>query len=652
MSFASRTIRAALALSLAAGGAVCLAGEPARPGEPGAQQPGTPAAQETTLAQLVAPPLTEAEERLRSQLQPRIAADAQSAVARRTWRYLRSTDAAMLGLKKNLVIRLAGRQPLLAEQALLEARAVFDPVLQVNVSDSQTRHAVRWITTEITRMTFAQGACQAIPTPPGAATNGRPDVTQICFAVPGATQVLAGPAYAAPAPDEHPGKNEVVSTVVELTQRLPWGPVLKLVESSIYNQTYYSVANSYFTYDKPWTSSMFVQLTLPLPGTKGFGPFSQGDFAIRLAETNAQRAPWEVKAAINGILLQIDLAFWDVVESAENLAATMENKKLVESIAARIERMYKQQLVSGFEKAQMDAELARVGVEEELALRTYYSASTALAALVEDEPGRIADQILFPAGYAAEPPSGERPTLDQAQQASLERRPELQVRRAELEANKLAAGFAENQARPDISADLSTTLAQNGSVIGYNTVVDSFGRLKVPDRLSSSGALTYVLPLGQRAAKAALKTANTNVQASEHAARISANEVIREVNDAFAAYSSALARVTQAEEALKLSEFAYRLVERRFEIGEFVSQVELNRNRREVLGARTSLISARIDVRRAWSRLLGAQGVLAERYPEMHAYNDFERSRLAALAASKALRFFAAQPAGAAARTQ
>jgi outer membrane protein TolC len=288
----------------------------------------------------------------------------------------------------------------------------------------------------------------------------------------------------------------------------------------------------------------------------------------------------------------------------------------------------------------MDAELARVGVEEELALRTYYSASTALAALVEDEPGRIAEQIIFPAGYAGEARTGERPTLDEAQRASLERRPELKIRKAELEANRLVAGFAESQARPDISADLSMTLAQNGSVIGYNTVVDSVGRLKVPDRLATNGALTWVAPLGLRAAKAAVKTANTNVQASEHAERISANEVIREVNDAFAAYSSALARVTEAEEALKLSEFAYQLVERRFEIGEFVSQVELNRNRREVLAGRASLISARIDARRAWSSLLAAQGALAERYPEMHAYNDFERHRLAALAANKALRFF------------
>jgi hypothetical protein len=71
-----------------------------------------------------------------------------------------------------------------------------------------------------------------------------------------------------------------------------------------------------------------------------------------------------------------------------------------------------------------------------------------------------------------------------------------------------------------------------------------------------------------------------------------------------------------------------------------VSQVELNRNRRDVLAARLSLINAQIDVRRTQSRLLAAQGVIAERYPGTHAYNDFERHRIATLGANKALKFF------------
>jgi outer membrane protein TolC len=135
------------------------------------------------------------------------------------------------------------------------------------------------------------------------------------------------------------------------------------------------------------------------------------------------------------------------------------------------------------------------------------------------------------------------------------------------------------------------------------------------------------------AARANQAAAEINHQAAEAG-------VILDVNDAVSAYGSALRRVENAQDALKLSEFAYGQVERRFTLGEAVSQVELNRNRRDLLAARLALISARIDVRRAESSLLAAQGTIAERYPAMHPYNDFDRHRLARLAAAGGMHFF------------
>jgi outer membrane protein TolC len=146
--------------------------------------------------------------------------------------------------------------------------------------------------------------------------------------------------------------------------------------------------------------------------------------------------------------------------------------------------------------------------------------------------------------------------------------------------------------------------------------------------------------VGRRAEHAGVTSASANLAAGEYAARFTANDVIRDVNDAYSAYSSSLTRVQAAQDALKLSELAFQQVEKRFQIGERVSQVELNRNRRDVLGAKQALINAQIDVQRANSRLLAAQGVIADRYPGMHAYNDFERHRVAMLGSNKALKYF------------
>lgn len=627
-------VTAGFALCLTAMAAVGFAADEAAP-----PQPANPASS-VSLPELLAPPLTEREEKLRAVIQPRIADDVQSAVARRSWRYISATDAVMLGLKKNLSIRLAGRQPQLAEAALLEARAVFDPLVQITVNQSETNQFGRSMTAQITRMTFVQGACQGIITAPGADSNNKPDVTQICFSVPGASTQFTGPVRAAPDPDSQPGVNRVKTATVDVTQQLPWGPVLRLSESSVYNKSFYSVGGQSYTYDAPWASSVFAQLSLPIPGTKNFGEFSPKDYAIKAVEKSTERAYWDVKSVINSILLQIDLAYWDLVESAESLAATTENRKLVEALAPSFERLFKQEVISQFDKSQIDAELARARVEEELALRNYYTVSTALAALVEDDSGKIADQILFPAGFSAPGAEFPPPKLDEIQQTSLKHRPELMSRKVDSELSRLNASFAERATRPDVSANLSGTYRQDASVYGYRTLSQSFNRLGEPDQKSFSGSLTFVEPLGRRAAKAALSVANTNVTASDYAARISANDVIREANDAYSAYFSSLSRVQAAEEALKLSEFAYQLVDKKFHIGEFVSQVELNRNRRDVLAARLSVINAHIDVRRAQSRLLAAQGVIADRYPGMRAFNDFERHRIAALGANKALKFF------------
>jgi|GEM_PF-1621042 len=638
MNAARACIGLAVWLGAAAGaGFAAEAGVTGQPAEAAAA--GSAAQAGMSLSSLVAPTLTEHEEKLRADILPRIASDAQSAVARKGWRYIRLTDAAMLGLQKNLSLRLAGRQPQLTREVLLEARAVFDPVLQVSVSQSATDLYGRSMSALIYHKSFIQGACQDITQAPGAATNGKPDVTQICFAAP-VKQEIAGTVSATPNSDAHPETNRPAVTSVGITQQLPWGPVLRLVDTSTYNKTYYSTAGQSFSYGAPWSSSLFAELTLPLPGAKGFGPLSPNDYAIKIAQKGGERAFWDVKTAVNSILLQIDLAYWDLVAGLENLAVTMENRKLVASLSPGFERMYKQDLVSRFDKSQMDAELARVRVDEELALNNYYRASTALAALLVDDPGNTAEFILFPAGFSSAANEPLQPKLDEVQQASLKGRPEMMARQVDAEAGKLTLGFAQNQARADLSAVISTTASQDASVYGYKGIGGSLQDLVSPDQRNVSAALTSNYVFGQRAALAGIKTANANLAAAEYASKLTANGVIRDVNDAYSAYSSSLIRVQAAQDALKLSEFAYQQVEKRFQIGERVSQVELNRNRRDVLAGRQALINARIDVHRAQSRLLAAQGVIADRYPGKLAYNDFERHRVAMLGASKVLKYF------------
>ena len=338
--------------------------------------PASPEPSSTPLAvsvpTFIAPEAHAHDAKLGQVVMAKVAEDYQRAEARKGWRFVDHSELAILGLRKNLLARLAGLQPLLAQEALLEASALFDPVLEVSVNLSVADQTARSITTNIIRQKYRLGPqCQVLMTVPTAATNNRADIWKLCFAKKDGSVELTGPVYAVPPSTEHPGKNKAAVTSVGITQQLPWGPVLTVVDTSTYNKTYYSTMGHSYSYDAAWTSSLFASLSIPLPGTKGFGPLAPADYSVKLAQINNQRAFMDVKAAINNILLEIDLAYWSLVSAAENLAVIIENTKLLGLLESSFRRRYEQKLITSFDKLQFDTEIAQAKLDEELALDNY-----------------------------------------------------------------------------------------------------------------------------------------------------------------------------------------------------------------------------------------------------------------------------------------
>ena len=595
------------------------------------------------LPTMIAPPVNAYDVNLAEVVMARVSTDPQRMDGRKGWRFVDRAELAILGLRKNLAARLAGRQPLLAQEALLEASALFDPVLQVSVNLSVSDQTARSMTTTIYRQTYKQSAnnCQELVQTPNASTNNRADIFRLCFAKKDQIITLDNQTvYAVTPSDEHPGKNKTAVTSVGITQQLPWGPVLSVVDTSTYNKTYYSTMGGNYSYDAPWSSSLFASLSMPLPGTKGFGPLAQADYSIKIAQLNNERSTLDVKAAINNILLEIDLAYWNLVSTAESLAVVIENTKLTKLLEPSFSRLYEQNLITNFDNLQFVSELAQAKLDEELALDNFYQASTALAGLLTDKPEDIFDEILFPVGFTYEDKNLSIQPLGEVQELALKKRPEILAQKLVAETKRLAQYFSENQLLPDLRFNISGTFSQDGSVYGYKDITRSLEGLTSPDAISVNTSLAHTYPVGQRAAKANLMLAEANLIAGEYAAKGIKNSVMRQVSDSHAGYSSAKNRIAGAKEGLSIIELAYQLLEKKFKIGENVSQVQLNRNRRDLLAARQAVIAAQIDLRIMETRLIAAQGKLTERYAKTNSENEFERHRIAALEASKILKYF------------
>lgn len=590
---------------------------------------------------LISPEAHAHDAKLGQVIMAKVAGDYKRAEARKGWRYVDHSELAILGLRKNLSARLAGLQPLLAQEALLEASALFDPVLEVSVNLSVADQTARSITTNIIRQKYKSGPqCQVLMQVPTADINNRADIWKLCFAKKDGSVELTGPVYAVPPSTEHPGKNKAAVTSVGITQQLPWGPVLTVVDTSTYNKTYYSTMGHSYSYDAPWTSSLFASLSIPLPGTKGFGPLAPADYSVKLAQINNQRGFWEVKAAINNILLEIDLAYWSLVSAAENLAVVIENTKLLGLLESSFDRRYGQKLITSFDKLQFDSEIAQAKLDEELALDNYYQASTTLAAMLTDNPEEVFDYILFPAGFSYVSSGLPAPLVGELQEIALKKRPEISAQKLDFEARNLNLYFSENQLLSDVRFNISGTFSQDGSTYGYKDIARSLEGLASPDAIAVSTSLTHTAALGRRSDKANLRVAEVNVVAGNYSVRGLKNSVRRQVSDAHAGYLSAKNRLADAGDALAISELAYGLLEKKFKIGESVSQVELNRNRRDLASAKRAVSAAQIDIRVMESRLMAAQGNMTERYFMKNVENQFEQRRIATLEANNVLKYF------------
>jgi len=574
-------------------------------------------------------------------------------------------EAALAALSKNLSVRRSGLGKTTAELALVEATAVFDPVFVAGLSATQTLQQKRVekvsrFHPETIRVPVGQtdSTGTAACTGPRAAKTKAPEKGLACyFIVFGSGKAVEFVQY-----DQYRGagyKNETLTandpssaqpklthsegTLLGLYQQLPWGAYLSASANVTRAQTYYALNTvsvlpaTYGSYKRPWTTSVTVGVSAPLPFTRNFGGLSGAEYGVKSAELAIKAAELDTRVVVNETLRQVEIAYWGLVDASRRLNTVSTTLAKAEDTVGHVRRLLGEGLLTESDRAQAEAEVARVQTTRESILGEYVFYSEALRQLTD-----TTDAVIFlPLGYKTElaRPLPEPPAAGRVLDNPSRLRAALALQLAGLgrERGEVLTGI-------NLAVTGSAAFAQSSAVYGYRDAVRSLARTFDPDRITVSLGLLFQRPLpGNRADTAALDMARGEEERRDILLK-KAEEAAREEYAAdLVQLKSALERIRIARENVKIERSMYeRTLRLRSE--NLISPYETIGRLNALLNAETEGVRAEIDARRLAVLLRAAVGALPEEYGGLTAQTETDRERTAGLLDSGMLRIFGGAP--------
>lgn len=579
-------------------------------------------------------------------------------------------EVMLAALKRNLTIRRAGLSREIAERALAEAQAVFDPVFVAAVSTtetanfSRTEEAMRWkpetefvpvnqfdkrggfyCQPNAAALTVVLDPADATASPAGGCyiipfTSTRSPVQTVQYDRKRTAGDYPSTIKASDPDKFQPRRQRSSFGSATMTQRLPWGFQTQTQVRLTHKETFYklnevsSLPASWGEYGRPWTTSITTTHAIPIPGTKNFGPYVDADFGVAARRIAVDAADYDARATVNGVLQQVETTFWALVGAVLNLNAAVEAVDEVRDMAEAVRQIYEDGYVTTSSLGQIEAQLAALETVRDREYGRVLATSERLREMLDDGE----DRLLLPLGWRnlLERPVAEPPfSIDKVLEHPSYRRAAVGVRLAEATLRQRQA-----QTRPDVSLTVVTRLDQNGSVYGFSTATESLRESLNPDNVTHTATLSGSRPWGNRAAKAAVAEADSITRQQRLTMERVGRQLEEDYDVARIALSSARHRLNLAKNSLRLADAAYESALRLMHEGVMASYETLGRLQGR-LDARIAVNAAMIDARLAESRLFAALGLSAERAGERTATTTGDRERLALLRRSGQFRHFA-----------
>ncbi|WP_320170671.1 TolC family protein [Maridesulfovibrio sp.] len=537
--------------------------------------------------------------------------------------FISPREVYLRALKKNLSIQISIKNSAIAEAAIQEAEAVFDPVLSLRFSYSRSDTYERTKEIYLQTKDFSPPPTTDIPTDPN---NTGAQVNQIGWKRQEEGVRSIETVYASE--DQENGPTTAFDYNLGISQKLPWGPELDLGLTMHDEKVYYDSHGH--SYDRPWASTFVADLTTPLPFTMDFGPDSPDALSVKQKIKSSEQSRFTTSTAINNILYQADLAYWNVVRRFENLGVMIRRRKLLEYQLESVNRRFKNREATNYDRLQVESALTLSKVLETSAATALLDASYTLASLLEDKPAKQSRRLYVPYKYLEQLESTEYPDMKEALARALVERPELKAGAIGIEIAEINQTGKANQLRPDLKFYGSYSSSQDGSVYGYKNPLKSLTNMNNPDDESLFTSIEYQYPILNRYLDARFEQARLGTKQAALSQRITKNSVIREVRNTTTRVNTSISRIEAARESERFAALAFDKVKARQQYGE-ASEFEVLLALQRLSEAQLSLILARIDHRTALTGLSAAIGDLAATSADRALSRKMDRHRLAVM---------------------
>ncbi len=420
-------------------------------------------------------------------------------------------ESVLLALKNNLDIAIANYNPKITAEAIIIAKAVFDPVASITADGNRT-------------------------------------VTPAATALAGANV----------------SKTENVDLNAALVQQLPFGASYTL---SLTNNRFDT--NSRFAQPGPPNFGInpsyktFLTLSVTQNLLKNFG-VDVNTAPIKIARNDQAISVTQFRQQANQVITSVHTRYWDLVFAIENLEVQRRSLRLARELEELNKARVRAGVAAPVEVTQAEAQAAARVQDVILAEKAVKDAEDQLKLILNIPDGeKIWAKTIVPADT---PPFEVGPVNAEASiQEALEKRPEYAAGKLTLQNSDLNLRVARNQLLP--SLQVQGSLGLNGLNESNQGLGSDYTRLTSGDFPFWSAALVLSYPLGNRAARSAFIQARlTDDQARTSLLNLK-RQIVSQVREAVRRIDADVRRVEATRAARALAEEQLRVEQKRLQAG-------------------------------------------------------------------------------------
>ena len=380
-----------------------------------------------------------------------------------------------------------------------------------------------------------------------------------------------------------------------------------------FNTTKSSTNSAFATYNPQISSNLNFNLTHPLLRNRG-SFFTK--LPITIARSNLRADEYAIQNRVMNLVAQAELAFWDVILAREDLRVREQALSLSEQSLKRAQRELELGAISALDIYQPEAQFANFKIQVSQARFRLQEFENVLRRFIGADLDPQVRELPIVLTEAIAPPTETALEREQLVETALRLRPDLKVRRQELDIDDLELQGAANQLKPDLALTAQYgSFGRGGTFYQRTNVFDADGVRNtivstVPGGLSDAldqlfgfsfpvygFGLRLSLPLRDRRASADYANAVVNKRLDLLRLRSAEQTVRQEVLNAISRVEGSRANVELAKIALDLAQKRVDADQKKFDLGTITMYFLLD-SQNELAVAQSNLVDASVNYRR------------------------------------------------------